>query len=271
LYGWGFNGSGQLGNNTTSDTLTPAKIGNDFWKSISAGYLFSCGIKTDGSAWSWGFNGNAQLGLGDTQSRSTPTQLGAGFDWERIYAGSSFVYASWTDQSVWSWGFNGFGQLSIGTTQQQSYPTSISTGEQYKMIALAKGSDDGTTLYGHHAVAISADSLTICSVGANYQGQLGIGSTTARYAFECDIFSLAAISEKQENRINIYPNPTSEEFTISLSENIDNMECILSDNTGKEVKRYKLTGIETEINISDIISGIYFIKVGDNTRKIIIE
>jgi hypothetical protein len=37
------------------------------------------------------------------------------------------------------------------------------------------------------------------------------------------------------------------------------------------VKRYKLTGIETEINISDIISGIYFIKVGDNTRKIIIE
>jgi hypothetical protein len=49
------------------------------------------------------------------------------------------------------------------------------------------------------------------------------------------------------------------------------MECILSDNTGKEVKRYKLTGIETEINISDITSGIYFIKVGDNTRKIIIE
>jgi hypothetical protein len=33
----------------------------------------------------------------------------------------------------------------IGITQQQSYPTSISSSEQYKTIALAKGSDDGTT------------------------------------------------------------------------------------------------------------------------------
>jgi alpha-tubulin suppressor-like RCC1 family protein len=57
LWSWGHNGSGQLGQNTTTYFSSPVQIPGTTWSSISAGNNHSLATKTDGTLWSWGHNG----------------------------------------------------------------------------------------------------------------------------------------------------------------------------------------------------------------------
>src|SRR5512140_975779 len=50
LWTWGDNTSGQLGDGTTTDRLTPVQIGSGF-AGVSAGYYHTVAVKTDGTLW----------------------------------------------------------------------------------------------------------------------------------------------------------------------------------------------------------------------------
>jgi hypothetical protein len=65
-----------------------------------------------------------------------------------------------------------------------------------------------------HVLALSNDSLSICTVGANYTGQLGIGTTSSRNYFECDVEPITGIDEKPSIELSLYPNPTTGKFTL---------------------------------------------------------
>ena len=55
LWGWGWNGFGQIGDGTTIDAPTPIQIGTDTdWAHISANGNHNSAIKTNGTLWSWG-------------------------------------------------------------------------------------------------------------------------------------------------------------------------------------------------------------------------
>jgi hypothetical protein len=69
--------------------------------------------------------------------------------------------------------------------------------------------------------------------------------------------------------IQIFPNPANEILTISLPENASTTDCILVDNTGKEVKRLTVSGGENQVDISELKSGIYFIQIDSQTSKLI--
>jgi hypothetical protein len=58
LFSWGFNGSGRLGQNTTTSLSSPVQIPGTIWSSISGGNSHSLATKTDGTLWSWGYNNN---------------------------------------------------------------------------------------------------------------------------------------------------------------------------------------------------------------------
>jgi len=77
-YCWGFNGLGQLGNGSTTDSSSPVAVGGFNFQSVSAGlgnHAHSCGLTTGGVAYCWGANYSGQLGDGSTTNSSTPVRV----------------------------------------------------------------------------------------------------------------------------------------------------------------------------------------------------
>jgi hypothetical protein len=71
VWAWGANGSGQLGDGTTTQRTTPVAVsGLTGVVAIAAGGQHSLALGSDGSVWSWGANGSGQLGDGTTTQRT---------------------------------------------------------------------------------------------------------------------------------------------------------------------------------------------------------
>lgn len=89
LWGWGNNGTGQLGNGSTTNTNSPIQVGSlTTWSNVSTGDTFCAAIKTDGTIWAWGWNDKGQVGQGNTTNYSSPVQIGSETTWLKVVAGS---------------------------------------------------------------------------------------------------------------------------------------------------------------------------------------
>ncbi len=128
LWGWGWNGQGEVGATNDSPDLdftlsgwisqpevrqttpnlrydTPTRLGTDsHWSQICAGSAHSLALKNDGSLWSWGANRYGQLGDGTTNNSFVPTMIGTDQDWRTISAGAFNSYALKNDGTLWGWG-----------------------------------------------------------------------------------------------------------------------------------------------------------------------
>ena len=72
LWAWGSNTSGQLGEETTTDTLTPKAIEpTNVFTTVAANANHSLALKPDGTVWSWGANSTGQLGDATLASRQS--------------------------------------------------------------------------------------------------------------------------------------------------------------------------------------------------------
>jgi alpha-tubulin suppressor-like RCC1 family protein len=75
-YCWGENGSGQLGNGTTTNALVPVAVsGDNMFSQLSAGYNHTCGVRTDGNAYCWGANHLGELGTRSQAGSLTPVRV----------------------------------------------------------------------------------------------------------------------------------------------------------------------------------------------------
>jgi hypothetical protein len=68
------------------------------------------------------------------------------------------------------------------------------------------------------------------------------------------------IEEGTLTDVNLYPNPTSESFTIKTSVPVYGMYSVV-DAQGKLVFEGELTGTETQVNISSVARGIYYLRI----------
>jgi len=96
LWTWGYNSSGQLGDNTTTDRSTPVTTfaGGTNWKQVAGGGFHTAAIKTDGTLWTWGRNNFGSLGDNTAPNRSTPvTTFAGGTNWKQVSCGRDHTVA----------------------------------------------------------------------------------------------------------------------------------------------------------------------------------
>ena len=172
---WGANGSGQLGNATTTNSLEPVPVRmpvSVYFDSVTVGYDHSCGLGNNGVAYCWGANGSGQLGNGTTTSASQPTmaQMPAGVTFTRLEAGFQFNCAIGSDGRVYCWGAGSMGRLGNGGTDNLTAPAPITlAGVSFSDL------DCGFT----STCAVTTTGAAYCW-GRNDSYQLGLGDTTNR-------------------------------------------------------------------------------------------
>jgi alpha-tubulin suppressor-like RCC1 family protein len=182
---WGCNGSGQLGDGTTTQHSTPVDVVGlaSGVAAVAAGGSHTCALTTGGGVRCWGDDSRGQLGDGWTSAASsTPVDVvGLGSGVAAIAAGGNDTCVLTAGGGVKCWGENSRGQLGDGTTTSQGTPVDV-VGLASGVTAIAPG--------GYHTCAVIAGGAAKCW-GYNWYGQLGDGTTTKRTA-PVDVVGLAS-------------------------------------------------------------------------------
>lgn len=69
-------------------------------------------------------------------------------------------------------------------------------------------------------------------------------------------------------QFSVYPNPVAEVLYITLDK-MDVTAYIITDMTGKVVKKDSFKALENTLDLGDLASGMYLIKIGDTTQKFV--
>jgi YD repeat-containing protein len=172
-WAWGFNGSGQLGDNTIVSKRSPVSVVGGFtdWCQVSAGNSLTAALKTDGTLWAWGYNGQGQLGDNTVANKSSPVSVVGGFcDWRQVSAGSRHLLGVRTGGTAWAWGCNGQGRLGDDTLTNRSSPVSV-VGGFTDWCRVSAG--------GEHSLGVRQNG-TAWAWGYNGQGRLGDNTTVSK-------------------------------------------------------------------------------------------
>jgi alpha-tubulin suppressor-like RCC1 family protein len=214
---WGDNYSGQLGDGTNTDRLTPVDVSGltSGVTAITAGNRHTCAVTSAGSVKCWGDNHSGQLGDGTKTDRLTPvdvsglnsvvtaitagsihtctlTNVGGVKCWGNIFpvpsnltpfdvpgltsgvaaitSGFYHACAVTTGGSLKCWSDNYYGQLGDGTTTDRQTPVDVS-GLSNGVTAIAAG--------WQHTCAVTTAGGVMCW-GSNLYGQLGNGIAAYR-------------------------------------------------------------------------------------------
>jgi alpha-tubulin suppressor-like RCC1 family protein len=159
--GWGYNGTGCVGNGTTTSPLaSPAVVaGGHLWRMLAGGGLHSVGLRADGTVWTWGYDFDGQLGDDVTiSSKSAPVQVSGLSSIIHVGAGYSHSLAVGDGGTLYGWGDNASGQVESGTTAptDQLVPVVLSASVVERCFAghshtIATRSNDITAMFGRNS------------------------------------------------------------------------------------------------------------------------
>jgi len=172
VFAWGYNVSGQLGNNSTNDSFIPVQVtGLTNAVAVAAGLFHSMALLSNGTVWCWGGNFRGQLGnttIPTSGFSKVPVIVGGSVTNIRSVAtGLHYSLAVREDGTVWGWGDNTFGQLGNATAGASNVIPVQTTG-----LANVKTVSAGS----YHGLALT-ESGAVWSWGYNGNWQLGLGHT----------------------------------------------------------------------------------------------
>lgn len=263
-YCWGYNNTGQLGNNSTTNSSVPVAVDTSGVLAgktithIATGRNHACAV-AEGKAYCWGNNGSiGALGNNSTTSSLVPVAVDAsgalaGKTITSITAGESHTCVI-ADGQAYCWGYNSYGRLGDGTSTTRLVPTAV---------------DTSGVLAGKTVTDISAGFVFTCAVaderaycwGYNYAGDLGGGGAMYNNHYSPIAVHTGVLGAKAVTRITIG------QYTV----------CVIADSQaycwgnrtgdGTSSKRYtpvavNTSGVLSGKTITDISSGV------DNTCAI---
>lgn len=207
VWGFGFNTSGQLGNNATATNQSypvqtlKSTAANDFLTGVtevSAGQNFSAAVMMDGRVFTWGTRSNGRLGDGSTSGTrrfANPVERGDGAFPDltgiaSVQAGGGFALARTSTTSpapgrVWAWGLNSSGQLGRGntTTLSRAMPVLLTASPLVELtdaVEVSAGESHSAVLRwreaGPSGPAINGE---VWCFGQRSFGRLGDGNTSS--------------------------------------------------------------------------------------------
>ncbi|WKD37046.1 sialidase [Streptomyces xanthophaeus] len=170
---WGAGRTGQLGNGTLADSLSPSSVTSLFRgdvDEISAGGTSSADsfvlARTDSTVKSWGHNSSGQLGNGGNTNQTVPTTVPRLTNIKSVAAGGKHGLALDTSGQVYSWGDNAYGQLGNNRTgDSRTVPDRVQGMPKVKQISA--GCDFSLALL---------ENGKVYAWGRGIHGQLGNGS-----------------------------------------------------------------------------------------------
>lgn len=161
-YCWGSNSNGQLGNNSTTQSLAPVLVSNTGLLggktvlSITAGHNHTCSIASDGAGYCWGWNGNGQLGNNSTSQSLVPVAVNTAgvLSGKTLWSISARGYHTCTlasDSQSYCWGYNADGELGNNTKNQSLVPMAVET---------------SGVLFGKSVTAVSTGFYFTCAIAS---------------------------------------------------------------------------------------------------------
>lgn len=208
LYAWGDNQHGQLGQNDTTQRLSPTQVGSaSNWVKVSCGDRFMFALNSDGELWACGRGTFGALGLGmigdvlvltqvpgvwsdvaggtESSSALKPdgtlwivneltgffVQQGSDTDWASVFQGYFYTMSIKANGTLWAIGSNGFGQLGLGDLVQRFVLTQVGSDTDWEAVACSRQ-------VAPHTLAKKTGG-TIWGCGNDSAGMLGQGSVSA--------------------------------------------------------------------------------------------
>src|SRR5205085_2879813 len=142
VWAWGSNSRGELGDGTTTERNKPVRVhfpAGVAISAVSAGYLHSMALDTQGRVWEWGSLDDAQH-LVPVRTTAwpgrTPTivSVSAGVEYDLALSAGGKVYA---------WGVNDGGDLGNGTTDSSASPVRVHFPRSVDVGSISGGPYDG--------------------------------------------------------------------------------------------------------------------------------
>jgi alpha-tubulin suppressor-like RCC1 family protein len=182
-YCWGGNGSGQLGNNSTTQSPVPVAVTTSGVLSgktlaqVAVGNNFACALDSTGAAYCWGHNGQGELGIGSTTDSHVPAAVTtsgvlSGRILTQITGGGTATCALDSTGAAYCWGDDVDGDLGNNSTTESNVPVAVTTSGVLSGKTLIQATA-GVTF----GCALDTTGAAYCW-GLNSSGQLGNNSTT---------------------------------------------------------------------------------------------
>jgi len=181
---WGYNGPGQLGDGTTTESAAPVPVsGLTNVVAVDAGYEHNLALLGNGTVMAWGDNYFGELGVGSSEfagggpescgstspCSKVPIQVPGLSDVVAIDAGYRSSVALLGNGTVMAWGYDYYGILGNGTGTE----TGCECADHPVPVPGVSGAVDISA--EHHGMALLANG-TVTAWGQDTDGQIGNGT-----------------------------------------------------------------------------------------------
>jgi alpha-tubulin suppressor-like RCC1 family protein len=297
LYVWGNNGSGQLGLDDLTNRLTPTLSGLRNVNNAQGGANHSVFLTSDKKVFTSGGNAFGQLGTGNYTASTQQVEVAISGA-EMISAGQYSTLVKRADNTVFGFGNNtedqlssasgltvptpeyindldGVGYIEAGwssshflfTEANACVSTTVNVNVSATPVPVITANGDtlstiaGTSYqwyFNGNIIPGATNQTHIANAGGEYfvevTNALGCAGTSAVYTV-----SLANVKDILVDRLNIYPNPASNQLTVEVPESIQSsFSIVIYDHMGRIVYNEEMSNkTDIQIDLQAFESGVY--------------